>query len=399
VALGILLGLVVVDVRMALLAGKGDGSGPGQTAPIFWQADFYGFYTGWKMILNGEADRLYDLDRQRVYQARVVPGRKVLLPYVFPPHRGAVLAPLALLEPSTAFCVWAGFQLVLVVILAWLLRRLTADWLARDYMLLLATVLAFFPLWMTFILGQVSLLLAVCLLGFYLSLKRGWASAAALCLVVGTIKPQLVLVPAATLLAAWRWRELAIATALFAAWATATALVLGWEVWPNFFEVLRYSAREFDPTSTTNPLQMLNLKGFLTAVLGTQRGDLILVLSAVGLLAALAATAWIWRGPWEPDSPRFELRAALTLMLGLIANPHFFPQDAIALVVPSALFVVYLRRRGLPARGFVTLALAGPLLFLVGWSAVQHWPGTVQPFFLVMVLATAWMGWAWVWEG
>src|SRR5207253_1964054 len=41
----------------------------------FWRADFTAFYLGWRIVLEGHGDLLYDRSLQEEYQARYVPER------------------------------------------------------------------------------------------------------------------------------------------------------------------------------------------------------------------------------------------------------------------------------------------------------------------------------------
>src|SRR5206468_4176342 len=127
---------------------------------------------------------------------------------------------------------------------------------------------------LSFQLGQLSLGLLLCLTGFYRNLEedRPWRSAAWLAL--GTCKPQLVLFPFVILLGLRRWRALAAAVCLLAVWAALTTAVLGWPPWPAFVALTRLNALRFGSFGI-DPLEMYNLKGLLTAVLGTGRAALV----------------------------------------------------------------------------------------------------------------------------
>src|SRR5262249_17446338 len=188
----------------------------------FWQADFTAFYLGGRLALDGRGADLYDLDVQLAYQRELVPERPPesgLLPFLNPPHGALVFAALALLPRAGAFYACAAAQVALAALALRLLLRLAPEWEAWPRLLLVVTFLAYPPLFITFQLGQLALVGLLCLAGFYAALARGQDGAAAAWLVLGTIKPQLMLVPAVTLLVLGRWRALLLASALFAAWA------------------------------------------------------------------------------------------------------------------------------------------------------------------------------------
>jgi hypothetical protein len=359
----------------------------------FWRADFVAFYTGWAMVQGGDSVRLYDLDAQAAYQDRLVPeraGHEGQLPYLNPPHAALPLAPLSLLSRPAAFYAWTLGQLGLLVLLGRQLLRIARGWPAGERAVLLVTILAFPPLFMTFQLGQVSLLSLVCLLGFYASLEEDRPLATAAWLVLGTVKPQLVLVPAVTLLATRRWRALWLAALLFGAWAGIASSVMGWTCWLGFWGMVRHCTEQFGAFGI-DPLRMYNLKGFLTAVLGGERAPLINAASTAAYALALAVAFVLWRG--RGDAPDFRLRVALTSLLGLLANPHFNPADALAFVLPAVYFASHLRQRGGASRAFDVLVVSCPALFLLDGFAVASWPGGVRPFFLVALGAAAWMAW------
>jgi hypothetical protein len=358
---------------------------------LFWRSDFICFYTGAAMVWEGHSDRLYDLEAQAECQGRVIPqrqGAEGLLAFVNPPHTALPLAPLALLRWDRAFLLWTMLQLALLVPLYRLLRRWTGDWGTGGTAVAFVTVLAFPPMWLTFQQGQWSLLGLVCLLSFYEALKRGHTAAAAGWFVLGTIKPQLMIVPALTLLGGRRWRVLGLSATLLAGWGLLTTAVLGFSCWAGFIEMVQHCSRQFG-TYGIDPLKMYNAKCVVTALLGTSQADLINTLTTATTAAVALATLWVWRGPWQTASPDFERRAALTLLLGMLANPHYNPADVLTLVAPAVFLGSSLRRpRSWPA--FVALAGAAPLLFLGDFFLVPFGPGIARPFLLVPVVLALW---------
>jgi hypothetical protein len=354
----------------------------------FWQADFTAFYTGWAMVLDGRGAELYDLQLQAAYQGRLVSGRpewQGVLAYVYPPHSALPPAPLALLPLGAAFYVWALLQLgMLALVLRWLCD-ICRDWDRQERLLLIASVLAFPPLLMTFQLGQLSLLGLLSLVGFYRGLKRGRTWEAAAWLVAGTGKPQVVLLAGALLVGARRWRVLGAVLVIFAAWAGLTTAFFGWSCWRDFLLLSRHNAEQFG-TAGIYPLRMYNFKCLLTGLLGNSHTGWINVATLFLLMAAGLFVLWLWRGPWRPEAPDFDLRVALTLLVGLVCSPHLNPVDVLALVLPAVLFYGYVRRSGRGRAAVGVLLALGPLLFLVDSFATDAWPGSVRPFFLVMLL-------------
>lgn len=355
----------------------------------YWRSDFTAFYLGGRMVLDGQGQQLYDLAAQGEYQARLWPERgehEALLAFVNPPQASLLFAPLALLSRPVAFAVWSATNVGLLVLLVRFVLRFTKDWPSPARWPAIVTVLAFPPLFISFQLGQIALLGLVCLLGFYDALGRGKGWRAAGWFVLGTIKPQLVLVPAMTLLAGRRWRTLGLAAALFGAWALIATAFLGWSCWPAWLRMTEHCSRQFG-TYGIHPLSMYNLKGLLTAVLTGERAAVVNALTAATTLASLLVTLWLWRGPWPTEPRRFAQRAGMTLLLGLLANPHLNPADALAYVAPALLLGSALPP-GPGRAAHAILAAAVPLLFLLDCYTVAQWPGQVRPFFLLLVAWT-----------
>jgi hypothetical protein len=151
--------------------------------------------------------------------------------------------------------------------------------------------------------------------------------------------------------------------------------------------MVAHCSRQFG-TYGIDPLAMYNLKGLLTAVLGGERAGLINGLTAAATAGSVLTALWLWRGPWPGDTPTFAHRATLTLLLGLIANPHLNPRDALAYVAPALLLGGTLAPA--PARPMLAMVgAAAPWLFLLDIYGPIAWPGGVRPFFLLILLWAA----------
>ena len=136
---------------------------------------------------------------------------------------------------------------------------------------------------------------------------------------------------------------------------------------------------------------MWNLRGTLTLLIGPDQAagqaTLINTVGLVGQLAGLAAVAWLWRGRWAPASPDFDLRFALTLVIGLLTSPHLNPHDDLLLVPAAA--IAYRGLRRLSNGGWFGLALAlSPLVILLTNSISANDVGGL-PIRTPVVLMTA----------
>ncbi len=356
----------------------------------FWRADFTAFYTGWAIVRDGQGAQLYDLDLQARYQRKILGDRTFaddLLPFDYPPPAAILFAPLAWLPRSGAFWLWTGAQALLLLWMSRLLLRIARRWSSHERWSMMSAVLAFPPLLFTFQLGAFSLLTVVCVLQAYIALKGADESRAGLWLAIGTLKPQAVLQPALMLFGARRWRAVGSLGSAVAGMFIVSSVLLGWHTWPNFLRVVRAMSVLFDANGIV-PSEMYNFKGALTSLLGNDRGILINLLSTIALLVASAFTLAIWR-PAAWNDRCFDLRIALTILLGILFSPHLYPQDCLMLVVPAALIYAHLRDRGLPLRAYAALAMSCPLLFAISDSIIGVRLGLRPPVMVVAVL-TVW---------
>lgn len=356
----------------------------------FARADFTSFYAGWAIVRDGRGAALYDLAVQGESQAAALPGVRFaggVLPYVNPPHLTLPFVPLAWLPRPVAFTVWTLVQLGLLAwLVRWLWRDVAAGWPLRERRLLVAGLLAFHPLLHSFLLGAFSLLLLVVLARFHAALAAGRERSAGLWLLLGTLKPQLVLLPGVMALAAGRWRVLATAAFGGGLLAVAATGLLGWRTWDDYLRLTRDFMLLFDRMGV-DPSLMWNARGTLASWLGPQQVALINTVS-MALVALAAASVWrLWRAPWRPGTTDFDLRFALTVLLGLLTAPHLFPHDGLLLVLPAALGYRALRDRAGHGRPDAALLLASPpLCLLAEWTAGGRL-GVRLPVLIALTLA------------
>jgi hypothetical protein len=355
----------------------------------FWRGDFTAYYTGWSLLRDGHTDRLYDIELQTQYQQEILEGQRFkggVLPYINPPHAAIPFLPLAWLPRSTAFWIWSLGQCGLLVWLLVLLRRITRAWDAHERHLMMSAVVAFPPLFTTFLLGTFSLFMCVCVVQYYVSLKERRETRGGLWLALGSVKPQLMLMPGFVVLGARRWKALGSGIAILLVFIAISLIFPGWQSWQGFFRIIGTIAAAFDSLGNV-PADMYNLKGTLTLLAGNVQHTFINLISTGALLGVIVATLLLWRGSWNPESAVFDLRLSFTLLLGLIFSPHLHQHDALVLVVPAVLFYAYLRQRGVPRRAYAAFLLLCPLLFLVAEFTVNGALGIRIPVLAMGVLA------------
>src|SRR4030042_6836515 len=85
---------------------------------LFIAADFTNSYTGFKMVLDGDGAKLYDLDLQARYQQEIMGNvnfESGLLPYLSPPIIALIFSPIAKFPIRTAYYIWTIGELGLLV--------------------------------------------------------------------------------------------------------------------------------------------------------------------------------------------------------------------------------------------------------------------------------------------
>lgn len=358
------------------------------------QADYTAFYTGWTIVADGHGSDLYDPAIQAEVQHEILGGRSFeagLNPFNNPPHLVVPFVPLAWLPLGASYLVWAVAQLAL---LAWLMWRLwsvvAADWSRDERLVLIASSLAASPLLITFLQGAFSLLVCVMVTEAYIALRARRDGRAGAWLAVASIKPQAVVTLGVMLLAGRRWRAIAAGAVVGLALAVVGTVVLGPRIWMDYLGFLSRYVSTFDEFSV-RPSVMWNLRGTLTLLIGPDQAagqaTFINTVGLVGQLAGLAAVAWLWRGRWEPTSPAFDLRFALTVVIGLLTSPHLNPHDDLLLVPAAAIAYRGLRLRA--DAGWIGLALAlSPLVILLTNSISANDIGGL-PIRIPVVLMTA----------
>jgi hypothetical protein len=296
-----------------------------------------------------------------------------------------VFAPVAWVSRRGAPLVWSLGQLALLL---WLLSDVVRARPREERWLVAATVLAAPPLLLTFALNAFSLLILVAIWRAHRSLKEGRDRAAGAWLALGLFKPQLVVGPALATLVGRRWRAVAALVALAAAAVIVSVLACGPRIWLDFARATQVVHASFERFGIA-PMAMYNLKGALLLAFGTAVRAAAPAIAIAGWLLGLLATAWIWRGPWRPQRPRFDLQMAATLVVGMFFSLHLYPQDGLLLVGAALLFESYLRRAGRPRTWFAALALASPIIWFVIELDVE--PRVVRYPVLLAITLGVWM--------
>lgn len=356
-----------------------------------WAADFTNFYTGWFMVRDGAGAQLYDLDLQASYQQAILNGRTFkdgLLPFMNPPHSALPFVPLSWLSRNAAHGVWLVLNLALLVYFIRRLLHLARDWSGDERLAMVSIVLAIYPLYVTFLLGAFSLIVAVCLLNAYLALRDGKDGQAALWLFLGTVKFQLVLLPAVWLLGARRWRAVGWGLALSLGALALGGLLFGWRIWIDYVDLLRFHSAAIDFMGI-NPAGTYSFKGALALALGAGAAPLFNAAGTAAFgLAALISLVLGLRQRRE-DARGLGLSFGLAMLLGIAFNLHLYLHDVLTAVVPAALLYAYLRESGAALGRYSRFLMVAPLIAFLGELIVDDG----LRLRIIVILLFALLGW------
>ncbi len=367
--------------------------------PLGGPGDFATFITGALVLRSGQGHHLYDLVLQsKVQDALLRPSGWLfasgILPYIYPPHFAALLIPLTYLPLSLAFHVWNlvsfGFLLATIRLLLSCQKR-TSN---REFLATSIVVLAFFPVFQTFYLGQSTLIVLFGLTLTYVLLKRGFDGWAGLALAGCMIKPQLVIVLLIVMLVKRRWRV------IFALAATGSALIALSGVLVGIQGIKEYASLSRSLVTWNGqyglfPTRMANLRGTayrLSQLFGVPATSqsvswfVILVTATLSVLV-LCFILYCYRGGWAPNHPTFDLKFALTIVGTLLLTPYLYGHDLSLLVLAGFIvFEALTRLNGeIQARRLITTGHAVfPFSFLFG--RLEGWTQVITLFLLALLL-------------
>jgi hypothetical protein len=360
-----------------------------------FRTDFAAFYTGWTMVREGMGDRIYDYGLQIQYQHKIFVNfglEDPLLAFYYPPHVALLFSPLSSLSFNAAYVIWTLGQLLLFGLLIRFIYGQTKieGWLYKEQILLFTAIGALPSLLITLVLGTFSLLMLIALMGFSFALKRGREIEAIMWLILGSIKPQVMVLPGIALLFSRRWKILGIGTAIMSCIIFTSSLALKWDIWVDFFGAVAKAYEAKNNSLCVNPEAMCNLRGTLSVLLGPQHIEFVNMMGSFSFWIACITTAVIWNRLGREDAI-FDLLMALTVILGMFFGLHVNPHDGLFMVVPALLFYNYLRQGYRYLRIYAVFALSCPFVFLVYLFLLKN-AFSIQAPVVAMVILGLWVG-------
>jgi hypothetical protein len=346
-----ILGLVVVAVGIYLLVLLGKELATPNYGFHGTHYDFLAFYSVAQAVLHHHARDIYNASYLTNLQRQVIPhpvGASGYMPFLNPPFVSVLLAPLALLNINSARVVW----LVLSVLLAgWMLYQLTGSLTPKKRWLTVGLLLLTFPIYQTFIEGQLSLLVLLggCLA--YIFFKRGNKLLSGASLVFLWVLPQFGVCVLIGLVVQKQWQMLKGWVLASLAAVLVTLPVTGWLIYFRYVHVLAAATgNHFTDMSTSAQLTWrgtinlsMGINGFYSALLGPGRvtlANLLFVVTGVSLVT-LFVKAVLTVGP-KPSKQQGALLFSAALLLTMLVDPHLFAQDMVVIfLLLPALYVLF----------------------------------------------------------
>jgi glycosyl transferase family 87 len=230
--------------------------------------DFTIFYSGARLLRNGQPFALYDLAAQ--YQMQLtfahVPIRQGPLPFNHPPFEALLFVPFTLLEYWPAYLVWSALNLIMLAVSVILLGRHFPQFAGVPPFVLGLAATAFFPTAIGIIQGQDVILLLLLFVLAVICLDRGNDALAGALLAAGLFRPQLV-VPLVVLLAIRRWRVLVGFAPVALVLGGVSVAIMGWR---GPLDYVRFVFRlEGTPAARAfGPEAVPNLRGLIAELPG-----------------------------------------------------------------------------------------------------------------------------------
>jgi len=276
-------------------------------------ADFRQFYTGGYMLRTGRGGELYKPVVQKYFEDRVVAAFPGWLPINHLAYEDILFVPLSLVPYGTAYRIFLGFNLLLLVMSACLLKNW---WL----------VLAFPPVLVALGQGQDSIIMLLLFCAAMLFMEKNRDVLAGAFVGLALFKFQIVL-PIAALFFLWKRYRFVGGFAISATIAVLSSLAItGIREIPYYLRSLFNGAM----TGTLGGKLMLtgmpNLRGLSAAFLS---GHWIALLTVVLSLLLLLLAAL--------KSPQNSEQWPIAILIASLSSYHFLAHDASLLLIPIAL--------------------------------------------------------------
>lgn len=364
-------------------------------------SDFIAFYTAVQMVRDGEGERLYDLVQQERYQQRVLDGlggslaesqsKAELLFFINPPLGLVWFLPLMHFPYLWALLLWDFVSLLCFGAGIAVLCKAYEPLRSLPVGLVALACLAFLPVWITLLQGQITGVMVLLFCLALRDLKEGREHYAGFWVALALTKFQLTPPFLILFLYARRWKALAG----FLAGSVAGLLVslglvgvLGMKMYADLVVQMSNWVNQ----KGMNPRAMHCLRGQFNALWYESHPALATAAYVGFCLLFLAGLLHAWKRNWDVQSPVFGLKFALLIVVMILVSPHLNFHDLALLLIPGLLVCGFSTVAREEWRGVRRLAcavvLAGYPLMMATLIVSNHVPLQLSVWALAMVAST-----------
>jgi hypothetical protein len=300
--------------------------------------DYVDFYAAGRMVVDGHAGQIYDLEAIGRVQRLLVglpADSSGYMPFSNPPFVALAYAPLSLLSLGTMSLVVAALQLLLIGGCSIALVKLVMPSSRAEGVLLVAGFWSLWPLIIMFALGQQTMVLFLGFLAWVWLETSGHERSAGAALALLLIKPHLAVIPAGVLVWKHRWLTLQGFLATGLVFALVSVVVSGPHVLIGYPQSLLNRAA-WDHFELGHKQIFYGWDGFFWQFVpwgSPVHYGLVLILSVV----TVAVMVQLWRGEVDVHSRRFFYAASATILATILVSPHLLLHDLMLVAASLAL--------------------------------------------------------------
>jgi hypothetical protein len=290
--------------------------------------DFLSQYTAGKIANSGDWGNVYNLNTQIAQQEKIT-GSPIVSnnfpPFMHPPFILPLLALIANFAYVPAYHLWAILQIIFILLSAWVLLRPIP--LLKSQKVIFASILLFFPVFISILSGQDSTILLLGLSLWAVGLLSDKDGVAGIGLAMVTIRPQIALILVIPFLFKRRkvlWWFLGSAAIL----GVLSIALIGIKGAIGFFQILGISVK--GEGYFLNETAMINFLGLLKRWLPVMFTNAANISSWVMYIAVAVLLCLIW----IRSSTIGEKQIGLAVLLAIFAAPHLQYHDLAALLIP-----------------------------------------------------------------
>jgi hypothetical protein len=281
--------------------------------------DFANFWAASKLALSGKAALAYNVNKLHEVQLLTLGTQHSFeCGWHYPPPFFLAVLPLGLLPYLPSLFIWMIVTLLLYLII---LYRLS------PHPILIILCVLFPGIYQNFIVGQNGYLSGILFGGALLLLDRRPLTAGCL---IGFLcyKPPLVIITFIALIFGRYWKPLISAIVTYLVLVLASIMVLGYQVWIDYFKVMAIPMKLMEIGVTNWSIMPTFFAATMSAGFSVK---IAYIVQAMGMLAVVSGVVWVWG---KKPNTSIATRGAVLVLGTLLFPPYEFNYDLAILALP-----------------------------------------------------------------